>query len=132
MKNVELLESVLADVLAQVTKGKGAERHGKGNDFLDQPWREISDDYGEGFLLGQTAKKMKEATHAVGWEHKRWETEMLGAMAYLAFAIVKRRLEAKDLTESLLRTDNEPRVFTQPAVICYEPGLPGAEGREHW
>lgn len=119
MKNVELLESVLSDVLAQVTKGKGAERHGKGNDFLAQPWREISDDYGEGFLLGQTAKKMKEATHAVGWEHARWETEMLGAMAYLAFAIVKRRLEVSRVMDALESTET---IEVHPVACGYEPG----------
>lgn len=105
VKNIELLESVLGDVLAQVTSGKGAERHGRGQDFLQQPWKKIADDFGEGFLLGQAAKKMREATHASGWEHERWDKEMLGALAYLAFAIANRRLEVKKVMEALARTE---------------------------
>lgn len=125
MRNAELLEGVFADVMRQVTSGKGAERHGKGDDFLAQPWKKIADDFGEGFLLGQAAKKMREATHASGWEHDRWEREMLGALAYIGFAIVNRRLEVKRVMDAIDRTNST-------VTMHYDPGLPGTAGREHW
>lgn len=121
MRNSELLAGVFAAVMQQVTAGKGAERHGKGADFLEQPWKKIADDFGEGFLLGQAAKKMREATHASGWDHDRWEKEMLGALAYLGFAIVNRRLSVQAMAESLARTNDAT------VTMHYEPGLPGTE-----
>lgn len=121
MKNANLLEGVFAAVIQQVTAGKGAERHGHGSDFLEQPWKKIADDFGEGFLLGQAAKKMREATHASSWDHDRWEREMLGAIAYLGFAIVNRRLMVRDVVEALDRTNDAT------IAMHYEPGLPGTE-----
>lgn len=121
MKNANLLETVFADVMKQVTSGKGAERHGKGDDFLAQPWKKIADDFGEGFLLGQAAKKMREATHASGWEHGQWEREMLGALAYIGFAVVNRRLMVRDVVDALTRTNDTT------ISMHYEPGLPGTE-----
>lgn len=126
MKNSDLLAGVFAAVMQQVTAGKGAERHGKGEDFLAQPWKKIADDFGEGFLLGQAAKKMREATHASGWEHERWEREMLGALAYIGFAIVNRRLEVQRVMDALYKTNDAT------VAMHYEPGLPGTAGREHW
>jgi hypothetical protein len=123
VRNSELLAGVFAAVMQQVTAGKGAERHGKGEDFLAQPWKKIADDFGEGFLLGQAAKKMREATHASGWEHERWEREMLGALAYIGFAVVNRRLAVQDTPA---RTNNAT------IAVDFEPGLPGTAGREHW
>lgn len=125
MKNANLLAAVFAAVMQQVTSGKGAERHGRGADFLEQPWKKIADDFGEGFLLGQAAKKMQEATHATDWNHDRWEREMLGALAYIGFAIVNRRLSVHDPAEALARAHST-------VSINYEPGLPGTTGREHW
>ena len=126
MRNADYLEAVFSDVMQQVTSGKGAERHGKGNDFLEQPWKRIADDFGEGFLLGQAAKKMREATHATGWDHDRWEREMLGALAYIGFAIVNRRLQVYEAAEAAGREND------QTITLHYEPGLPGTAGREHW
>ena len=123
MKNANLLAAVFAAVMQQVTSGKGAERHGRGADFLEQPWKKIADDYGEGFLLGQAAKKMQEATHATGWDHDRWEREMLGALAYVGFAVVNRRLAMQDAPA---------RANDATIVVDFEPGLPGTAGREHW
>lgn len=93
MKNIETLAQVYRDAIRQVAEGKGAERHGgSSDDFLTQPWRWITENYGEGFLLGQVAKKTHEATKAQDWDHERWEREVLGAIAYLGFAVVYRRL----------------------------------------
>lgn len=122
MKNANLLAAVFAAVMQQVTSGKGAERHGRGDDFLEQPWKKIADDYGEGFLLGQAAKKMQEATHASGWEHERWEREMLGAIAYLAFAVVNRRLTVQQIMDALDKTAETT------VALNFDPGLPGTWG----
>lgn len=89
MKNAELLKDVLDAALQQVVSGKGMERHG-GEDLLNQPWRWISDAAGEGFLLGQALKKTQEAARMPS---DRFEREILGAIAYLAFAVLKRRLD---------------------------------------
>ena len=90
MKNAHLLQEVLDAALQQVVSGKGMERHG-GEDLLTQPWRRHSDAHGEGFLFGQAAKKGEEARKL---PPERFEQEVLGAIAYLAFAVLKRRLDA--------------------------------------
>lgn len=92
MKNEELLRKILDEAFEQVVSGKGAERHG-GDDLLNQPWRWIADAFGEGFLVGQAVKKAHEAHKASGWAQDRWEREMLGAIAYLSLAVLRRRLE---------------------------------------
>lgn len=89
MKNSELLAQVFNAALQQVVSGKGMERHG-GEDLLNQPWRWISDAAGEGFLLGQAMKKTQEAAKMPA---DRFEREILGAIAYLGFAVLKRRLD---------------------------------------
>lgn len=95
MRNEELLRKVLEDAFQQVISGKGAERHG-GEDLLDQPWRWIADAFGEGFLVGQAVKKAHEASQATTWAQDRWEREMLGAIAYLSLAVLRRRLNASE------------------------------------
>lgn len=122
MRNTDKLESVFADVMKQVTAGKGAERHGHDRDFLKQPWHWIADGFGEGFLLGQAVKKMHEATHSSGWEHERWEREMLGAIAYIGFAVVNRRLTAQKIMDAL------DKVAETTVALNFDPGLPGAWG----
>lgn len=83
------LEAIFADALAQVTKGKGAERHSNGAEFMDQPWLALANTHGNGFLTGQSQKKIMEAQGMT--EHDRWEREMLGAIVYAAMAIIHRR-----------------------------------------
>lgn len=92
MRNSHMLDEVFAAALEQVTSGKGEERHGNGQGFIDQPWRRIADTHGTGFLTGQAAKKLEEAQRFS--EHERWEREMLGAMVYIAMAILHTRLKA--------------------------------------
>lgn len=88
MRDSHPLHQVFDAAMEQVTSGKGEERHGNGKDFLDQPWRRIADAHGTGFLTGQAAKKLEEAQRFT--EHERWEREMLGAMVYIAMAILHR------------------------------------------
>jgi hypothetical protein len=121
VRNADKLESVFEDVMSQVTAGKGAERHGFDQDFLDQPWKWIAEGFGEGFLLGQAVKKAHEATKARDWTHDRWEREMLGAIAYLGFAIVRRRMEEEEL-----------RRREASISVEFDPGLPGAGKGGAW
>lgn len=100
MKNSELLKEVLDAALQQVVTGKGMERHG-GEDLLNQPWRWIADAFGEGFLVGQAVKKAHEAHNAHTWAQDRWEREMLGAIAYLSLAVLKRRLEGPEMPKTV-------------------------------
>ena len=83
------LRDVLDQAFAQVTHGKGDERHGHGRDFVEHPWVALRDLYGENFLFGQAAKKMAEAGDKEGEEFER---EVLGAIVYAAMAIVGRRM----------------------------------------
>lgn len=86
------LESVFADVLDQVTKGKGSERHGeteggRGLTFSDQPIMTITRYVGNGYPLGQAMKKLSEVPALM--KHKGRDAaykEILGAIAYAAAA----------------------------------------------
>lgn len=86
------LESVFADVLDQVTKGKGSERHGatdggKGLTFSEQPIMTITRYVGNGYPLGQAMKKLSEVPALM--KHKGRDAaykEILGAIAYAAAA----------------------------------------------
>lgn len=86
------LESVFADVLDQVTKGKGSERHGeteggRGLTFPEQPIMTITRYVGNGYPLGQAMKKLSEVPALM--KHKGRDAaykEILGAIAYAAAA----------------------------------------------
>ena len=79
----------LADVLArafyQAAEGKGKERHANAKPFTEQPMQTIAGQVGIGFLLGQAFKKAQESQ---GLPHERAIAEMLGAINYLAGAVV--------------------------------------------
>lgn len=79
------LFSVLNDALNQAQNGKGAERHGNGLSFTDQPALTISRAVGLGFPLGQAMKKIQECQRMDTDAAKR---ELLGAINYLAAAIL--------------------------------------------
>lgn len=96
-------KDVLLSAYEQVFDGKGNERHGNGNPLYSQPWFSISNAVGNGFLTGQSIKKTMEAAQMAGtdgYSAQRFERELLGAIAYLAFAIMHRR--------SLDRESDEP------------------------
>lgn len=77
----------------QASMGKGAERHGQGLPFEDQPMMGIGRMVGVGFCLGQAIKKAQEASRMQPDAAKR---ELLGAINYLAGAYLL--LEEKDPT----------------------------------
>ena len=85
----EPLAEVLAEALAQAAQGKGRERHAQGDTpFLRQPICEIARMVGPGFATGQAIKKAQEAMRLPA-EHG--DAELLGAMNYLAAAVLVRR-----------------------------------------
>jgi hypothetical protein len=67
-----------------VAEGKGQERHGAGRAWNDQPIITLSRTHGEGFPLGQAAKKIEESTRL---EPKAAVHELLGAIGYLCAAV---------------------------------------------
>lgn len=83
------LQTVLDDVIEQVTHGKGQRHGGATTDFLEQPWVHYSKMHGRGFLTGQAAKKLEEAASRLNGE--AFEREVLGAIAYAAMAILAER-----------------------------------------
>ena len=101
MNDFHPLESVFNDAVAQATNGKGEERHGQGIPFLDQKWYRVAESHGIGFLSGQAQKKLEEAMnyyHKKGIDFDRawWEREMLGALNYVAMAVLFDRLKDKE------------------------------------
>lgn len=82
----EKLLGVLMDAFHQASRGKGKERHCTGERFEEQPICEISRRLGLGFSLGQAVKKIYEQDRFE--EKERRVTELLGAMVYIASAII--------------------------------------------
>ena len=76
---------VLQKALYQAQDGKGAERHGNGLSFLEQPALTITRAVGLGFPLGQAMKKIQESQRMDPDAAKR---ELLGAINYLAAAVL--------------------------------------------
>lgn len=102
MLNEEHLLNVLKQVADQVANGKGQERHGHGLNLEQQPWKTITDNVGEGFLVGQALKKLMElrtftpkndTSEECQKAYRAWEREALGAIAYTAMAIMYRQCE---------------------------------------
>ena len=81
----ESLRRALDEAYEQAAYGKGAERHGNGQRFDQQPMQHLIFDHGLGFATGQAAKK---ASEALGMDHSAARRELLGAIVYLAGAIV--------------------------------------------
>lgn len=79
------LEPIFDEALAQVTRGKGDARHGRGLRFMDQDWLTIAKHHGVGFLTGQAEKKLREAS---ALEPGPRRGELLGAIVYIAMAIL--------------------------------------------
>lgn len=87
------LMGVYQAAIAQANHGKGEERHGKGTPFLQQPWVDLAKTHGVGFLTGQADKKLREASTNIDVaSNDWWEKEMLGALNYIAMAILHRKV----------------------------------------
>ena len=79
------LRAIYSAAIEQLTKGKGERHGGDATPFMQQPWLDLADTYGVGFLYGQSAKKAREA---MGKEGEARERELLGALNYLAMGIL--------------------------------------------
>lgn len=85
----ESLAQVLQAAYDQAAVGKGAERHANDLPFHEQPMQQIARRRGIGFLLGQADKKTEEAQGMLErGERDAWRREILGAINYLAGALV--------------------------------------------
>ena len=92
------LRSVLATAVDQASEGKGRERHASGEPFEQQTICQTTRAHGIGFATGQAEKKARESHRLLRMENgrERAEAELLGAINYLAAAIiVVRELEGK-------------------------------------
>ena len=81
----ERLRNVFRVALRQASRGKGAKRHGNGRPFEEQPIMVIADMVGEGFLLGQAIKKIRESQ---GMDNEAAIRERVGAINYLAASVI--------------------------------------------
>jgi hypothetical protein len=84
-ENYAELRQILDQAFDFAAKGKGAERHGNGLPWREQPHFHIAKDVGLGFPIGQALKKLREGNNMddVG----RTRAEWLGAITYIASAI---------------------------------------------
>ena len=92
------LWSTLQDAWSQAAFGKGKDRHQKNDEpFEDQPICMFARRVGIGFPLGQAMKKIDEAARM---EQEAAVNELLGAINYLAAAVIVLRelSETKPLT----------------------------------
>lgn len=82
----QALADVLAEALSQAADGKGRDRHAQGDTPFDrQPICEIARMCGPGFQVGQAMKKGQEALRLPPGHD---EHELLGAINYLAAAVI--------------------------------------------
>lgn len=86
----ELLADVLARAFDQAARGKGRERHSQGEPFQDQVMQDGARRFGTGALLFQAFKKSEESQRL---PTDRAVAEMLGAIVYLAGAVIARERE---------------------------------------
>jgi hypothetical protein len=90
----EILEHPLYPIfmaaIHQAIYGKG-ERHGGGKTpFMEQSWLHLANKHGNGFLTGQSCKKIEEAAETRTGE--AFDTEILGAINYAGMSIIHRRM----------------------------------------
>lgn len=84
-KDYAELREILDQAFDFAARGKGAERHGNGSPWRDQPHYFIAAEVGLGFPIGQAMKKLREGYNMVDAERTR--AEWLGAITYIASAI---------------------------------------------
>lgn len=92
-QNYILLRGVLDRAYEQAAGGKGAQRHAQGQPFEKQPMQKLIDLYGVGFALGQAGKKAQESQRM---EHEPAVRELLGAINYLAGAVIALEMREKE------------------------------------
>jgi hypothetical protein len=93
----------LADVLSrafhQAAGGKGKERHQVGGEpFTEQVMQDMARRFGVGALLGQAFKKSEESQRL---PHERAVNELLGAINYLAGAVIALEAARKPANDNM-------------------------------
>jgi len=83
----EKLADVLQRAFDQAASGKGKERHAQGEPFHEQVMQIGARKFGVGSLLFQAFKKSEESQRLEG---QRGVNELLGAIVYLAGAVIAR------------------------------------------
>jgi hypothetical protein len=119
------LAGVLREAYRQAAVGKGAERHaGEGEAFADQVMQEGAKRFGVGALLFQAYKKSEESQRL---PLDRGVNELLGAIVYLAGAVIaRRRAEAAKAPEQPAETAADRHFAVQDQVnadraVCSDP-----------
>lgn len=110
----ESLAGVLQRALDQAQTGKGAERHANSLPFDKQPMQTIARAHGVGFLTGQASKKGEECH---GLPHAAKIAELLGAINYLAGAVIF--IESQQVPVA----DNDNRPGCGRVGGCVNPGF---------
>ena len=91
----ERLAAVLERAFDQAARGKGKERHANGEPFHQQVMQDGARRFGVGALLFQAFKKSEESQRL---PLERGVNELLGAIVYLAGAVIAREAEAQSTT----------------------------------
>lgn len=113
--NYTSLRGILDEAYAQAATGKGAERHGNGLPFTEQPMQVVSGLLGSPTgLYFQAIKKIQEAHRMTGDARRR---ELLGAINYIAGVLVYE--DQKKQTPPLGTLESMPP--TQPPVYTLGP-----------
>lgn len=89
----ELLADVLHRAFNQAAIGKGKERHANGEPFDEQVMQDGARRFGVGALLFQAFKKSEESQRL---PVERGIAELLGAIVYLAGAVIRREADASE------------------------------------
>lgn len=89
----ELLSDVLHRAYNQAAIGKGKERHANGEPFDEQVMQDGARRFGVGALLFQAFKKSEESQRL---PLDRGVNELLGAIVYLAGAVIRREADAAE------------------------------------
>lgn len=95
MRGYEVLANVLERAYSQAAKGKGAERHAQGEPFQNQVMQDGARRFGIGSLLFQAFKKSEESQRL---PTDRAVNELLGAIVYLAGAVIAREAQSQSTT----------------------------------
>ena len=94
----EILAETLQSALDQAQHGKGKERHANNRPFIQQTIMETTRSHGLGYPLGQAEKKARESHRLPTIDRKI--AELLGAIVYLAAAVIRLREQEPENSKS--------------------------------
>ena len=102
MSNYSELRRVYEDAIAHAESGKGRERHSNGKPFEQQRGVQIAEQIGSNH--GPIFQAMKKASESVRLTREHARAELLGAINYLAMAVVVLDREMDHLNDVQPRT----------------------------